>query len=201
LTAHLLDVIATVEFYRQQAVEKAKKILNQPETEGGESTIALTDGEKYYLMEQLTSDQSWRGVYIMILCNCCHYNLYRLWIAEPPSMGAFMIHFNEYFPFLNKYCTHPSPRLFHQSLTQDELKVVGNTGLAICEFSSNSAQWIADNTVNDQPYWNLFQTEEFRKTFAPPCSSRKLVKLVCNYLDYVAVLVRKVDGTVKDNSN
>lgn len=56
-----------------------------------------------------------------------------------------MVRFNEYFPFLNKYCTHKSPCLLHQTLSADERAKLGQTGMAICEFASRSAQWIADN--------------------------------------------------------
>ena len=56
-----------------------------------------------------------------------------------------MVRFNEYFPFLNKCCTHKSPCLLHQTLSADERAKLGQTGMAICEFASRSAQWIADN--------------------------------------------------------
>lgn len=56
-----------------------------------------------------------------------------------------MVRFNEYFPFLNKYCTHQSPYLLHQTLSADEHAKFGQTGMAICGFAYRSAQWIADN--------------------------------------------------------
>ncbi|KAM6501990.1 hypothetical protein JOM56_001967 [Amanita muscaria] len=187
LTPHLLDVIATVEFYRQNIVSQGKKALHDRKAAGG-----LANDEEAYLRKQVSLDKNWRQVYLTILGECCHYDLYDLWLAYPPSMGTFMIRFNEYFPFLNKYCTHPSPRLFHQTLSKDEQETLGKKGLAVCDFCSNSESWIAER-VTDRAYWTLFQAKEFREMFPPPCTRKKLVKLICSYLDYV-VSLQTIDG-------
>ncbi len=60
-----------------------------------------------------------------------------------------MIRFNEYFPFLNKYCTHESPRLLHRKLSADEQSTFGEIGLAICGFGYTSAQWVMDNAQEE----------------------------------------------------
>lgn len=51
---------------------------------------------------------------------------------------------------------------------------------------------------NSEPYWTLFDTDEFQKAFPPPCAAKHLVKLICKYVDYVAHVVLKVDSLLQD---
>ncbi|KAF8639520.1 hypothetical protein AX17_001425 [Amanita inopinata Kibby_2008] len=203
LMPQLLDVIATVEFYRHRTLAQADNALvwNQYyKTEDSTGSITLTDDEETFLKRLGESSQSWREVYMTILCKCCHFDLYHVWITIPPSMSNFMIHFNEYFPFLNKYCTQPSPRLLHHTLSQDEQRKLGQTGLSICAFGHESAQWVTER-AQDQPHWTLYETAEFHQKFPPPCASKHLVKLICNYLDYVGSIVQKVDDMFRDKGD
>jgi hypothetical protein len=55
--------------------------------------------------------------------------------------------------------------------------------------------------INSEPYWALFDTKEFQVAFPPPCTAKGLVKLICDYLDYVANNVLKVDGLLQDKTN
>lgn len=208
LMPQLLDVIATVEFYRQRTLAQAKNALewkgyykNEGDPKADPKADALSSNEEAFLKQLNVSGESWRTVYVTILCKCCHFDLYHLWIVNPPSMANFMIRFNEYFPFLNKHCTHESPRLLHQTLSPDERGKLSQTGLTICAFCSDLAQWVTDNTRDDEPFWTLFDTEEFKKAFPPPCAARHLVKLICKYLDYVVSIVLKVEGVLRDRRN
>ncbi|KAF8629397.1 hypothetical protein AX15_003452 [Amanita polypyramis BW_CC] len=199
LIPELLDVIATVEFYRQRTLTQAKNALEMKshyKDEDEAKAIFLNSDEEAFLEHLNVLDDSWRKVYITILRECCHSDLYYLWTTNPPSMADFMIRFNEYFPFLNKYCTHPSPRLLHQTLSTDEQNQLGQTGLAICDLGYNSAQWVTENIREDEPYWTLFDTDEFRKAF-PPHAPKHLTKLICRYLDHVASTVQKVDSILQ----
>ncbi|KAF8348366.1 hypothetical protein F5887DRAFT_644155 [Amanita rubescens] len=199
LIPQLLDIIAAIEFYRQRALTRAKKAIQRSRSE--DKNAPFNSDEEAFLKQLDTPKDSWRKVYMTILCKCCQFDLYHLWTANPSSVADFMIRFNEYFPFLNNYCTHESPRLLHQKLSTDEQSTFGEIGLAICGFGYTSAQWITDNAQEDKPYWTLFDTKEFQKAFPPPCAAKQLVTLICKYVDYVAHVVLKVDSSLRDTTD
>ena len=82
LIPQLLDIVATVESYRQRTLAQAKDVLErqlQDKPEDGE-TVAFNPDEEAFLKRFNTPDDSWRKVYMTILCNCCHFASPLLWI-------------------------------------------------------------------------------------------------------------------------
>lgn len=133
--SELLDLLATVEFYRGRTLDHARDALtwNDYYTTNPPS-ILLTDEETAFL-KKLESDMAdLRPIYITILTMCCHLDMYLLWTANPPSITDFLIRFNEYFPFLNKSYDNHSPRLFHFNLTDEETAQLFDTGIKCCDF-------------------------------------------------------------------
>ncbi|KAK2464286.1 hypothetical protein APHAL10511_003743 [Amanita phalloides] len=179
----LLDVVANVEFYRQRMQVQAKTALkgkNSHMNEDNSKTISLSNDDEVFLEKLEVSSDSWRQVYMTILCKCCHLDLYHLWTASPPSMVDFMVRFNEYFPSLNKHCTHESPRLLHQMLSTDERSKFKQTGLSISEFGYNSAQWVKDNTREESASLHrpsaLIDTSNLTANLFGPCSTPRNFK-------------------------
>lgn len=75
LIPQLLDIVATVESYHQQALAQAKNVLERQLQDNCEDKkiAAFNTGEKAFLKRLNASGDSWRKVYMTILCNCCHF--------------------------------------------------------------------------------------------------------------------------------
>lgn len=75
LIPQLLDIVATVESYRQRALAQAKNVLErqlQDRSEGNKA-VSFNADEEALLKRFNTPDDSWRKVYMTILCSCCHF--------------------------------------------------------------------------------------------------------------------------------
>jgi hypothetical protein len=75
LIPQLLDIVATVESYRQRALAQAKNLLERQLQDKSEDTktVAFNADEEDFLKRFNTPDDSWRTVYTTILCSCCHF--------------------------------------------------------------------------------------------------------------------------------
>ena len=75
LLPQLLDIVVTVESYRQRALAQAKNALERYLHHKSEDkkTIAFTVDEETFLKRLSTPDDSWREVYMTILGQCCHF--------------------------------------------------------------------------------------------------------------------------------
>ena len=72
LIPQLLDIIAAIEFYRQRALARAKESL-KIHSKNEDKNASFNSDEEAFLKQLDTSDDSWRKVYMTILCKCCHF--------------------------------------------------------------------------------------------------------------------------------
>ncbi len=74
LIPQLLDIIAAIEFYRQRALARAKKALQkQTHSKSEDKNASFNSDEEAFLKQLDIPDDSWRKVYMTILCKCCHF--------------------------------------------------------------------------------------------------------------------------------
>ncbi|KAG5335752.1 hypothetical protein C0989_000464 [Termitomyces sp. Mn162] len=143
----LLDLLATVEFYRKRTLASSLEatIWNEYYEVQNENTVYRLSEEDGTYLKRLESDSiSMRTMYITLVSECCQLDMYLLLTAKPPSMTDFLIRFNEYFPRLNKQHQSKSPRLFWSDLSSQEIVQLSNLGADCCSQVQEIVSWATD---------------------------------------------------------
>ncbi|GLB37390.1 hypothetical protein LshimejAT787_0404410 [Lyophyllum shimeji] len=198
----LLDLLATVEFYRKRTLDYAQKALvwnDYYKTEG--TAVTLSHDEEEFLRKLESQESDLRKVYITILTTCCELDMYLLWTATPPSIADAMIRFNEYFPFLNENCDSESPRLFHSDLSDSEAGQVEDVGLKFCDFAQATIEWATEYAGDGQTMHSVFSTEEFRESFPRPCEDDKLSELISYFAKCVTSASQGIEEIFGDGDS
>ncbi|KAF5386846.1 hypothetical protein D9615_001988 [Tricholomella constricta] len=186
----LLDLLATVEFYRKRTMDHARDAIVWNDYYKNEKTIiTLTAEEEGFLKNLEKQEKSLREMYIVILTD-----MYLLWTASPPSMTDFLIRFNEYFPFLNDHCERVSPRLFHSDLSTTEIAQLEDVGLKCCDTAQGTVAWAMDQTIH-----HAFRMEDFKEAFPRPCGDNHLQEMITYFADHVMSAAKKIQEIFGDS--
>ncbi|KAF8070433.1 hypothetical protein FPV67DRAFT_1019856 [Lyophyllum atratum] len=197
----LLDLLATVEFYRKRTLDLAQEALVWNEYYKTEKTVVtLPAGEEELLNELEEKQDSMRIMYTMILTTCCQLDMYLMWTATPPSMTDFLIRFNEYFPSLNGRCDRDSPRLFYADLSDNETAQIKEVGLEYCGFTQQTIEWATKYAGERESMHDAFCTEDFKNTFPWKHQEKDLSRLIGCYLLYVTSAANGVEDMFPGHS-
>ncbi|KAG6872947.1 hypothetical protein C0995_004831 [Termitomyces sp. Mi166 len=141
---HLLDLLATVEFYRKRTLASSHEatIWNDYYEVQNETTVyRLSEEDEAYLKGLESDNNSMRIMYITLISECCRLDMHLSLTAKPPSMTDFLIRFNEYFPHLNKRYDKRSPRLFWSDLSSEEVVQLSKLGAECCSRVQEIVKW------------------------------------------------------------
>ncbi|KAJ6593089.1 hypothetical protein B0H19DRAFT_1089069 [Mycena capillaripes] len=192
----LLDFATTIEFYRGLALQKVQEALTfhqyyQVNDDDDDDPATLTEEEVVRLRVYKADDTTLRTLYTEMIMQHCQFDIYHLWTSDPPCATDVTLRLSEYFPDLNPYYEGPSPRLFHNGLSDTEREDLRERGIDSCKFVSDSCAWACEHKLPGQTLAKVFQTPEFAAEY--PCKIRvsDLRKSMDFYLEAVE---RMVDG-------
>ncbi|KAG6899425.1 hypothetical protein C0993_010392 [Termitomyces sp. T159_Od127] len=145
---HLLDLLATVEFYRKRTLASSHEATiwsEYYEVQDEKAVYRLSKEDEAYLKELELDNISMRNIYITLISECCQLDMHLLLVAKPPSLTDFLVRFNEYFPHLNKHYDRKSPRLFWSDLSSEEVVQLSKLGVDCCSRVQEIVNWATDH--------------------------------------------------------
>ncbi|KAJ7252367.1 hypothetical protein B0H12DRAFT_1233900 [Mycena haematopus] len=174
----LLDFTTTIEFYRKLALQRVEEALTiqrymqaNDTSNANDTNATLTEQEVERLEYHKRNGPMLRTIYIEMIFQYCQWDIYHLWMSDPPRPTDVTLRLCEYFPDLNEHYQNSgakSPRLFHDDLTEAERAKRDERGIECCTFVVDSYEWSQHNRqFPGQAMANIFQTSEFSAKF--PC--------------------------------
>ncbi|KAG6857718.1 hypothetical protein H0H87_004134 [Tephrocybe sp. NHM501043] len=162
----LLDLLATVEFYRKRTLDHANlaTIWNNHYNEDSNTDCLPLDYETAEFLQQLVSQAgAMRDIYITLILTCCSL----------------------YFPTLNANYAE-SPRLFWTDLSREETAKISNLGRECSRLVRESNSADKSRTINSA----LNENQE--KTWPNLCRDEMLSELVSYYTSHITATSEKV---------
>ncbi|KAG6831757.1 hypothetical protein H0H92_007909 [Tricholoma furcatifolium] len=197
----LLDLLATVEFYRKRTLDYAHHATIWNEYYKVDKSVrTISHDEEEFLTLLESQKDTMRTMYIELISTGCRLDMYLLWTAKPPSVTNFLIRFNEYFPILNDDSDRESPRLFWSDLSSEESTQLAGLGLDSCVLVQNSVKWATEYAEQNHAMNAALCTDDFKEAFPRPCEDRAFLELVMYYTSHVAKASEKVQSMF-DNSD
>ncbi|KAJ6447611.1 hypothetical protein DFH09DRAFT_1353151 [Mycena vulgaris] len=185
----LLDLVTTIEFYRELGLRKADEALRIHQANDDDAT-KLTDEEVKHLRAHQTNDSALRNMYIKV-------DIYHLRTSDPPRPADLALRLCEYFP--DKNTRAESPRLIHHNLSNQECEAVRLCGGNSRKFVSDSYEWAGVHQITGQTLASVFQTPEFAIAFPCEIHPTTLRKTVEFYMDTVERMVNELQAMFPQN--
>ncbi|KAF7311433.1 hypothetical protein MKEN_01045500 [Mycena kentingensis (nom. inval.)] len=193
----IIDMLATVEFYRRFTLRKTREALqlHAQLLEQSPGQTRLNEEREALLRAHGEEDAVLREIYLENIRHLCGFEIYHLWTSNPSRIADTALRLCQYFPELaSQYSEYHEqgdapPSFFYRDLSDAERATFVDTGVEVCQFMADTHKWVDTHAPEGALTAVIFQIPEFRATFPCPFNRKNIQQNVRYYVERVEKLV------------